>query len=90
MRQASSTARSSSAARWANREFTGEFQLREGRLELYRTNLIISNLLADGKFAGDELRSTAGGDTAKGKLDAGRQFQLARGRHDRCDVPARR
>ena len=60
-------------------QFTGEFQLREGRLELYRTNLIISNLLADGKFAGDELTFAAGGDTAKGKLTLDGNFRWPEG-----------
>ena len=44
-------------------EFNGDFHLREGRLELYRTNLVISNLVADGKFVGDQLTFDATGDT---------------------------
>src|SRR4029079_2241032 len=46
-------------------EFNGDFHLREGRLELYRTNLVISNLVADGKFVGEQLTFGAHGDTAR-------------------------
>ena len=55
--------------------FTGDFHLREGRLELYRTNLIVSALQADGAFEGDELRLTAQGSTAKGKLAIDGKFR---------------
>jgi translocation and assembly module TamB len=46
----------------------GDFSLRDGVLELYRTNLKISALQADGRFQGDDLRFTATGSTAKGQL----------------------
>jgi translocation and assembly module TamB len=49
-------------------EFHGDFHLREGRLELYRTNLIVSALQAEGSFGGDELHFKADGQTARGKL----------------------
>jgi translocation and assembly module TamB len=47
---------------------SGDFQLRDGKLELYRTNLVVSDLKADGAFGGDELKFTASGQTAKGAL----------------------
>jgi len=49
-------------------QFNGSFHLRDGRLELYRTNLTLANLQADGAFTGDELRFNASGQTARGKL----------------------
>ena len=48
--------------------FNGDFQVRDGTLELYRTNLKISALQADGSFDGDALKFDAQGETAKGKL----------------------
>ncbi|HET7202220.1 MAG TPA: translocation/assembly module TamB domain-containing protein [Steroidobacteraceae bacterium] len=60
-------------------EFTGDFALREGRLELYRTNLIVSALQADGSFAGDEFRFTAQGQTAKGNLTINGDFRWPQG-----------
>jgi translocation and assembly module TamB len=48
--------------------FNGDFQVRDGVLELYRTNLKITALQADGAFNGDDLKFDAKGDTAKGKL----------------------
>ena len=45
----------------------GDFQVRDGTLELYRTNLKISALQADGSFDGDALKLDARGETAKGK-----------------------
>jgi translocation and assembly module TamB len=55
-------------------EFNGDFHLREGRVELYRTNLVVSNLVADGKFEGDRLTFDANGDTARGKLTVNGDF----------------
>jgi translocation and assembly module TamB len=60
-------------------EFNGDFSLRDGRLELYRTNLVISNLGADGKFVGDQLTFAATGDTAKGKLTVDGEFSWPEG-----------
>ena len=56
-------------------EFTGDFHLRDGRLELYRTNLIVSALQADGTFEGEELRFKAQGSTAKGALSVDGHFR---------------
>jgi translocation and assembly module TamB len=55
-------------------EFDGDFHLRDGRLELYRTNLIVSALRLDGTFRGDDVKFTADGTTAKGKLTVDGQF----------------
>jgi translocation and assembly module TamB len=60
-------------------EFNGEFQLRDGRLELYRTNLVVSSLTADGTFVGDELQFAATGSTAKGHLKVDGNFTWPKG-----------
>jgi translocation and assembly module TamB len=60
-------------------EFNGDFQLREGRLELYRTNLIVSDLAADGRFVGDQLTFAATGATARGKLTVAGDFSWPEG-----------
>lgn len=49
-------------------QFDGEFHVRDGRFELYRTNLVLANVNLDGKFIGDELKFDAVGETAKGKV----------------------
>ncbi|MBK6350654.1 MAG: translocation/assembly module TamB domain-containing protein [Proteobacteria bacterium] len=54
--------------------FNGDFQVRDGTLELYRTNLKISALQADGSFDGDALKFDAQGETAKGKLTIDGKF----------------
>jgi translocation and assembly module TamB len=59
--------------------FNGSFRLRDGRLELYRTNLILSNLQAAGAFDGDELRFDASGQTARGKLTIDGNFGWPQG-----------
>jgi translocation and assembly module TamB len=46
--------------------FNGDFAIREGRFELYRTNLVLSNASLDGRFAGDELTFEGGGNLASG------------------------
>jgi translocation and assembly module TamB len=48
--------------------FDGDFQVRDAAIELYRTNLKLTNLQADGRFSGDELKFAGSGDTPKGKL----------------------
>jgi translocation and assembly module TamB len=57
----------------------GSFQLRDGRLEFYRTNLILTDVHADGSFTGDELRFEAAGQTAKGKLQVDGDFGWPQG-----------
>jgi hypothetical protein len=46
--------------------FNGDFAIRDGRFELYRTNLVLSNASLDGHFAGDELKFEGGGNLASG------------------------
>jgi translocation and assembly module TamB len=59
--------------------FNGDFQVRDGVLELYRTNLKITALQADGSFDGDALKFDAQGDTAKGKLTLDGRFTWPEG-----------
>ena len=59
--------------------FNGDFQVRDGVLELYRTNLKISALQADGSFNGDALRFDAKGETAKGQLTVDGHFTWPEG-----------
>ncbi len=59
--------------------FNGDFQVRDGVLELYRTNLKITALQADGSFDGDVLKFDARGDTAKGKLTIDGNFRWPEG-----------
>ncbi len=59
--------------------FNGDFQVRDGVLELYRTNLKISALQADGSFDGDALTFDAQGETAKGKLTVDGNFTWPEG-----------
>jgi translocation and assembly module TamB len=55
--------------------FDGAFQVRDGRFELYRTNLVLSKVTADGKFEGDELTFEAHGETAKGPVAIDGRFR---------------
>jgi translocation and assembly module TamB len=48
--------------------FDGEFHVRDGRFDLYRTNLQLSGVTLDGRFVGDELVFDGSGKTAKGTL----------------------
>ena len=48
--------------------FDGDFHVRDAAIELYRTNLKLTGLEADGRFTGDQLRFDATGATPKGKL----------------------
>jgi translocation and assembly module TamB len=57
----------------------GDFELRDGVLEFYRTNLKISALQADGSFDGDVLRFDATGETAKGRLTVDGRFNWPAG-----------
>jgi len=56
-------------------QFTGAIKVRDGRFELYRTNLVLSKVTADGKFVGDELEFEAQGETAKGKVTLDGRFR---------------
>ena len=48
--------------------FDGDFHLRDGRLDLYRTNLSLSAASLDGKFAGDSLAFEGRAITRKGPV----------------------
>ena len=48
--------------------FDGEFHVRDGRFDLYRTNLQLSKVTLDGRFVGDELVFEGSGSTARGDL----------------------
>jgi translocation and assembly module TamB len=49
-------------------EFTGDFAVRDGRFELYRTNLVLSDATLDGRFERDELTFNGKGQIAKGPI----------------------
>jgi translocation and assembly module TamB len=48
--------------------FDGEFHVRDGRLDMYRTNLSLTGLALDGRFAGDGLVFTGRGKAREGEL----------------------
>ncbi len=48
--------------------FDGEFHLRDGRLDLYRTNLSLTGATLDGRFEGDTLEFTGQATSRKGPL----------------------
>jgi translocation and assembly module TamB len=54
--------------------FDGEFHVRDGRFDLYRTNLLLSGVTLDGRFVGDELVFSGSGKTASGTLALDGQF----------------
>jgi translocation and assembly module TamB len=49
-------------------EFDGEFHVRDGRFDLYRTNLALSAVSLDGRFAGDTLEFDGSGKTREGPV----------------------
>ncbi len=55
--------------------FNGEFHVRDGRLDLYRTNLALSELTLDGRFEGDELVFAGRGKAARGELTLDGRFE---------------
>jgi translocation and assembly module TamB len=48
--------------------FDGEFQLRDGRFDMYRSNMQLADVTLDGRFVGDELVFEGRGKTARGIL----------------------
>jgi translocation and assembly module TamB len=54
--------------------FDGEFHVRDGRFDLYRTNLQLSGVTLDGRFVGDELVFEGRGSTARGDLQLEGRF----------------
>jgi len=55
-------------------QFNGQFSVRDGVFELYRTNLALSGVTVDGRFAGDVLEIEGRGQTRKGALDLSGRF----------------
>ncbi len=54
--------------------FDGEFHLRDGRLDLYRTNLSLTQANVDGRFAGDTLTFEGRATTPKGPVSLSGRF----------------
>ncbi|MFO1394808.1 MAG: translocation/assembly module TamB domain-containing protein [Steroidobacteraceae bacterium] len=54
--------------------FDGEFHLRDGRLDLYRTNLSLTQANVDGQFAGDTLTFEGRATTPKGPVSLSGRF----------------
>jgi translocation and assembly module TamB len=59
--------------------FNGDFAVRDGRFELYRTNLVLSNATLDGHFAGDELTFEGAGNMATGAVRLSGRFRWPAG-----------
>jgi translocation and assembly module TamB len=60
-------------------EFNGDFHVRDGRFELYRTNLVLSKVDLDGRFIGDELTFDGRGEAAKGRITLDGRFTWPEG-----------
>jgi len=54
--------------------FDGEFHVRDGRFDMYRSNMQLTDVTLDGRFVGDELVFEGRGKTARGTLELGGQF----------------
>ena len=59
--------------------FDGEFHLRDGRLDLYRTNLSLTGATLDGRFVGDTLEFAGQASTRKGALTLDGRFSWPEG-----------
>lgn len=59
--------------------FNGDFQVRDAVIELYRTNLKVTNLQADGRFSGETLTFDASGQTPRGGLTVDGRFTWPEG-----------
>jgi len=59
--------------------FNGDFKIRDAVIELYRTNLKVTNFQADGRFSGDTLKFDASGQTPKGGLTVDGSFTWPEG-----------
>ena len=59
--------------------FTGEFHLRDGRLDMYRVNLSLTDLTLDGRFVGDELQFTGRGAMKRGDVTLDGRFSWPNG-----------
>lgn len=60
-------------------QFDGEFHLKEGRFDLYRTNLVLLGVTLDGKFVGDELDFSGRAGTNKGPVTLQGRFRWPEG-----------
>jgi translocation and assembly module TamB len=59
--------------------FDGDFSVRDGRFELYRTNLVLSDATLDGRFIGDELTFDGSGNMATGAVKLSGRFTWPEG-----------
>jgi translocation and assembly module TamB len=59
--------------------FDGDFHLRDGRIDLYRTNLSLTAATLDGRFVGDELEFEGNATTRKGPLTLSGRFTWPEG-----------
>jgi translocation and assembly module TamB len=48
--------------------FDGEFHVRDGRFDMYRSNMMLSDVTLDGRFVGNQLQFTGSGKAARGTL----------------------
>lgn len=48
--------------------FDGEFHVRDGRFDMYRSNMLLADVTLDGRFVGEELVFDGQGRTARGTL----------------------
>jgi translocation and assembly module TamB len=59
--------------------FDGEFHLRDGRLDLYRTNLSLTGATLDGRFVGDTLEFAGQASTREGPVTLDGRFRWPEG-----------
>jgi len=59
--------------------FTGEFHVRDGRLDMYRTNLSLTGMTLDGRFIGDELQFAGRGTMKRGEVTLDGRFSWPAG-----------
>jgi translocation and assembly module TamB len=59
--------------------FDGEFHVRDGRFDMYRTNLSLAGVTLDGRFVGDELVFQGRGTAKEGELALDGRFSWPEG-----------
>jgi translocation and assembly module TamB len=59
--------------------FDGDFAIRDARFELYRTNLVLSDAMLDGRFVGEELSFEGSGNMATGAVKLSGRFTWPEG-----------
>ena len=62
------------SGRLGDPRFDGEFEMRDASLAMYRTNLTLSDITLDGRFAGDELEFSGNATTRTGPLSVQGRF----------------